>query len=386
MPKLLFLYRKFLLFFMFLLFLLYSCTNRNAKYKNTQCAELAERAEAINADAEKKDIKVEYIDSIYRMIQFMDDDIAEKYSESLGNHKLFLYKQFILSKNRVHRLLVENKVYFEYIIQSKNGDIISRTILTPYEIANAMDGVPFSYLRCLELEKEAIDQNAKAERLKGMTVKVEYFGDIYRITQTVDERIIPSEKVIMSYGNEKSNMIASLSSTKDKEREHYNQMVDYRVTFEHIVKSKQTGNVIVRTIMTPDEIEDALKHKITKFDQIKINVNSIKQTLPREMEAGYTIADISFDGEVVTFEIVIDEGMKTFDEATIIRSWSKENQAITLFDLTTGQTFYSIVANVPIGVKYHFTGSKSAKELTIDFNHEEVVKYNNQMIKILENH
>lgn len=319
------------------------------------------------------------------MIQIMDDNKAEDYSESLGNHKQYIYKQFILSKNKVHRLLVENNVCFEYVLQNKSGDIISRTILTPYEILNALDGVPFSSLRCVELEKEAKVQNEKLESIKGMTANVEYSGNIYRITQTVDENIFPKQKVLMSYSNEKSNMIASLSSSKDKEREHYNQMVDYCVTFEHVVKSKQTGDIIVRTILTPNEMADALKHKLTNFDQLKVSVSSVKQTLPREMEVGYKITDLLLDEKKVTFEILIDEGFKNFDEAIIIRQWPKENQAITLFDLTTGQTFYGIAAKVPVDINYHFIGSGGKNEFTISFSHDEVVKYNYQMIKLLEN-
>lgn len=376
------------LHFVFILFfsiLFLSCVERYAKYNGTRCPELGAIAEETSLKFEKKNIKVEYVDSIYRMIQIMDDNKAEDYSESLGNHKQYFYKQFILSKNKVHRLLVENNVCFEYVLQNKSGDIISRTILTPYEILNALDGVPFSSLRCVELEKEAKVQNEKLESIRGMPANVEYSGNIYRITQTVDENIFPKQKVLMSYSNEKSNMIASLSSSKDKEREHYNQMVDYCVTFEHVVKSKQTGDIIVRTILTPNEMADALKHKLTNFDQLKVSVSSVKQTLPREMEVGYKITDLLLDEKKVTFEILIDEGFKNFDEAIIIRQWPKENQAITLFDLTTGQTFYGIAAKVPVDINYHFIGSGGKNEFTISFSHDEVVKYNYQMIKLLEN-
>ena len=137
--------------------------------------------------------------------------------------------------------------------------------------------------------------------------------------------------------------------------------------------------------MTPDEISNALKHEQTSLDQLIININTIRQTLPREMETGYTITNISIDDEVVTFEILINEEMKNFDEATVIRQWPKENQAITLFDLTTGQTFYGIAAKVPVDINYHFLGSKGKRELTIGFYHDEVVKYNHLMKKILEN-
>lgn len=370
----------------FILFvLLSSCIGKSTNYYGTRCPELVDRMEALNAKSEKTDIKVEYTDSVYRIIQFMDDDKAERYSESLGNRKLFLYKQFMSAKNRVNELLVENDIYFELIIKKRSGEIVSRTFLTPYEMANAMEGMPFSSLKCQELEKEARIQNAKSEGPRGMTVNVEYLDTVYRIIQTIDEDVVPTEKVLLFYGNMKPNMIASLSSSSGKERDRYNQMVDYGVTFEHVAKSKKTGDIIVRTIMAPDEISNALKHEQTRLDQLKININTIKQTLPREMEAGYTITDISIDDEVVTFEILINEGMKNFDEATVIRQWPKENQAITLFDLTTGQTFYGIAAKVPVDINYHFIGSKGKRELTISFSHDEIVKYNDLMNKILEN-
>ena len=237
--------------------------------------------------------------------------------------------------------------------------------------------------RCPELVKEAENFGTKDGPM-GMSVSVEYVDSIYRIIQIVDESLVPIEKVKMFYGNMRSNMVASLSSSRGKERTEYQKMVDYRVTFEHVVKSKNTGDVIIKTTFTPDEIADALSHEMTQLEELKINVNTVKKTLPREMEAGYTITDISCDDRVVTFEIEIDESMKSFEEATIIRKWPKENQAITLFDLTTGQTFYGIVANNPVNINYHFTGSKGTKELNIGFTHEEVVKYNNLMKQILE--
>ena len=39
----------------------------------------------------------------------------------------------------------------------------------------------------------------------------------------------------------------------------------------------------------------------------------------------------------------------------------------------------AIASNVPVGINYHFVGSKSTKELTISFSAEEVVQYNDLM-------
>lgn len=366
-----------------------SCNGGNSKVSDTRCPELVECAENSNAKYERqkggKDfIRVEYVDSVYRIIQRIDDDMISTYPKSLGNLRLFMYKQILSSSTRIHKLLSENNVYYELLVQSKNGEIVSSGTLTPYEITNALKGKPISWLRCPELEKKAKRHNASTEGPKGMTVKVEYVDTVYRIIQIVDEKEIPAEKLQMFYGNMKPNMIASLSAASEKERSLYQQMVEYRVTFEHVVKSKNTGELIVSTIITPDEIAEALKYTLTSYDELKTNVNTIKKSLPRQMEAGYTITDISCDDGVVTFEIQIDESMKNFDEATIIRKWPKENQAITLFDLTTGQTFYGIAAKNSVKINYHFLGSKGTKELTISFTHEEVVKYNNLMKKILE--
>ena len=177
-------------------------------------------------------------------------------------------------------------------------------------------------------------------------------------------------------------MIASLSSSKDKEREHYNLMVDYNVTFEHIVKSKQTGNILVRTIMKPNEIADALKNKLTKSDQLKISANNIKRTLPRIMETGYTMNNISCTDDVVNIEIIIDENLKSFKGATKIRNLPRSEQAVTLGDLTVGLAFWSVAAQVPMGFDFHFIGSKGNNELHIGFSKDEVVDYNEVMNKI----
>ena len=188
----------------------------------------------------------------------------------------------------------------------------------------------------------------------------------------------------MAYGNMKQNAIASISSAKGKERSDYQMMVDYHVSFEHLVKSKNTDEVIVRTIVTPEEIAEALSHELTQMDELRMWAKNAKSSLPREMEAGYIMKDISCSDDIVTIEIEVDEGLKDFDEATIIRQWSKEQQAITLADLTTGLTFHQIASNVPIAIVYHFIGSNGNNELTISFSAEEVVKYNDVMERIKE--
>lgn len=243
--------------------------------------------------------------------------------------------------------------------------------------------------RCPELVEKAEYYNAQVSNgdkkgPMGMKMSVEYVDSVYRIIQIVDESLIPIEKVKLFYSNMRPNMVASLSSSCGKEREDYQKMVDYRVTFEHVVKSKITGNVIVKTIFTPDEIADALSHEMTRLDELKMNVASAKNILPREMEAGYIMKDISCTDEVVNIEIEVDESLKDFDEATKIRQWAKVDQAVTLADLTTGLTFHRVASNVPIGINYHFMGSNGKNELTISFTADEVIKFNEVMEKIKE--
>lgn len=241
--------------------------------------------------------------------------------------------------------------------------------------------------RCPELVEKAEYYNAKVangskEGPMGMKMSVEYVDSVYRIIQIVDESLIPIEKVKLFYGNMRPNMVASLSSSSGKERDDYQKMVDYRVTFEHVVKSKSTGDVIIKTTFTPDEIADALSHEMTRLDELKMNVASAKNTLPREMESGYIMKDISCTDEVVNIEIEVDESLKDFDDATKIRQWAKVDQAVTLADLTTGLTFYHVVSNVPIGINYHFVGSNGNNELIISFSADEVVKFNEVMERI----
>ncbi len=241
--------------------------------------------------------------------------------------------------------------------------------------------------RCPELVEKADYYNAQVangakEGPMGMKISVEYVDSVYRIIQIVDESLVPAEKVKLFYGNMRPNMVASLSSSSGKEREDYQKMVDYRVTFEHVVKSKSTGDVIIKTTFTPDEIADALSHEMTRLDELKMNVASAKNTLPREMETGYTMKDISCTDEAVNIEIEVDESIKDFDEATIIRQWAKVDQAVTLADLTTGLTFHRVASNVPIGINYHLMGSKGTNKLTISFSADEVVKFNEVMERI----
>lgn len=241
--------------------------------------------------------------------------------------------------------------------------------------------------RCPELVEKAEYYNAKVangskEGPMGMKMSVEYVDSVYRIIQIVDESLIPIEKVKLFYGNMRPNMVASLSSSSGKERDDYQKMVDYRVTFEHVVKSKSTGDVIIKTTFTPDEIADALSHEMTRLDELKMNVASAKNTLPREMESGYIMKDISCTDEVVNIEIEVDESLKDFDDATKIRQWAKVDQAVTLADLTTGLTFHHVVSNVPIGINYHFVGSNGNNELIISFSADEVVKFNEVMERI----
>ena len=166
------------------------------------------------------------------------------------------------------------------------------------------------------------------------------------------------------------------------ERHGYQQMVDYRVTFEHVVKSKKTGDVIVRNTMTPDEIAEALEKQLTPLDELKMNVTTQKGTLPRGMEAGYTMNDISCSDGIVNIEIIIDENMKDFDDATKLKAWSKAEQAVTLADQTTGLTFWSVAAQVPAEFNFHFVGSKGNNDLHIRFSKDEVVTFNEVMKRI----
>ncbi|WP_444297473.1 hypothetical protein [Leyella stercorea] len=177
-------------------------------------------------------------------------------------------------------------------------------------------------------------------------------------------------------------MIAGISSSLGSERRVFQQMVDYHVIFEHVVKSMNTGDVIVRNTLTPDEIAEALEKQLTPLDELKINVTTQKSTLPRRMEVGYTMNDISCTGEVVNIEIIVDESMKDFGEATNFKAWSRLDQAVTLADQTTGLTFWSIAAQVPAEFEFHFLGSKGKKDLYIRFSKDEVVQYNKVMYRI----
>ena len=91
---------------------------------------------------------------------------------------------------------------------------------------------------------------------------------------------------------------------------------------------------------------------------------------------------ISCSDGVVNIEIIVDENMKDFGEATKLKAWSKAEQAVTLADLTTGLTFWSVAAQVPAEFDYHFIGSKGKNDLHIRFSKDEVVQYNEVMERI----
>ena len=270
----------------------------------------------------------------------------------------------------------------------KKGIIVSSVILTFLSILCACSNRSANKdQRCPALVEKAEYYNAQTangtkEGPMGMKMSVEYVDSVYRIIQIVDESIIPEEKIKMFLGNMKQNMIVAISSSSGSERRDYQQMVDYRVTFEHVVKSKSTGNAIVRNTITPEEIAEALEEQLTPLDELKTNVTTQKGTLPRGMEAGYTMNDISCPDGVVNIEIIVDEDMKDFDEATKLKAWSKAEQAVTLADQTTGLTFWSVAAQVPAEFDFHFIGSKGNNDLHIRFSKDEVVEYNEVMERI----
>ena len=136
--------------------------------------------------------------------------------------------------------------------------------------------------------------------------------------------------------------------------------------------------------MTPDDIAEALEKRLTPLDELKTNVDMQKGTLPRVMEVGYTMTDISYSEDIVCITILIDENQKEFDEATRIRTWPKAEQTLTLADLTTGLAFWSVAAKVPAKFDFHFVGSKGENELHIRFSTDEVVEYNKVMDRIKE--
>ena len=270
----------------------------------------------------------------------------------------------------------------------KKGFIVSTVILAFLSILYACSNKSTNKdQRCPALVEKAEFFNAKCangtkEGPMGIRMSVEYVDSVYRIIQIVDENIIPAEKIKMSLGNMKQNMIAGISSSSGSERHGYQQMEDYRVTFEHVFKSKKTGDVIVRNTMTPDEIAEALEKQLTPLDELKMNVTTQKGTLPRGMEAGYTMNDISCSDGIVNIEIIIDENMKDFDDATKLKAWSKAEQAVTLADQTTGLTFWSVAAQVPAEFNFHFVGSKGNNDLHIRFSKDEVVTFNEVMKRI----
>lgn len=270
----------------------------------------------------------------------------------------------------------------------KKGFVVSSVILTFLSILFACSNKSTNKdRRCPALVEKAEYYNAQTangtkEWPMGMRMSVEYVDSVYRIIQIVDESVIPAEKIKMFLGNMKQNMIVGISSSSGSERRDYQQMVDYRVTFEHVVKSKNTGSVIVRNTMTPDEIAEALEKQLTPLDELKMNVTTQKGTLPRGMEAGYTMNDISCLDGVINIEIIVDENMKDFDEATKLKAWSKAEQAVTLADQTTGLTFWSVAAQVPAELDFHFIGSKRKNELHIRFSKDEVVEYNEVIERI----
>ena len=236
--------------------------------------------------------------------------------------------------------------------------------------------------RCPTLVEKAEFYNSQMgdkEGPMGMKMSIEYIDSVYKMIQTIDETLTPPEKMKMIYGNMKQNLITNISSSVGAERREFLDMTIYRVTFEHVVKSKNTGKIIARTIVTPDEIAEALKHKHSKLDEIKVRVNTIKNTLPREMETGYTIKDITYADSIINIEIVVDESIKDFDEVIKFRTWLRADQAVTLGDLTVGLTFWEIAAQVPVGFDFHFVGTKEKNELHIAFSKNEVVKYNKMM-------
>lgn len=243
--------------------------------------------------------------------------------------------------------------------------------------------------RCPELIEKAEKFNAQAanepnEGQMGMQMRVEYVDSVYRIIQIIDESIIPIEQVKMFYGNIRPNVIATMSSSRGKEREYYQKMVDYRVTFEHIIKAKSTGDNIVKIAFTPDEIAEVLSHEMTRLKELNVYVNSCKNTLPREVATGCIMKDISCTDVAVNIVVKVDESIKKFDEITQIKQLAKVYQAVTLADMTTGLTFHNIVSKVPVGINYHFVNSKGNDKLTFSFSGDEVVKFDKEMKKICE--
>lgn len=241
--------------------------------------------------------------------------------------------------------------------------------------------------RCPELVLKAEINNKRTangtkEGPKGISARIEYEDTVYRIIQVVNETIIPVDRIKMAYENIKQDMIADISSSTGSERKEFEQAVKYRVTFEHIVISKGTGNVITRSILKPDEIAEALKKQMTPSEELEVYVATLRSKLPREIEPGYMMTDINYNERMVDVKIVVDENRLDFNQATQIGRWSKELQALTLADLTTGFSFWSKLAEAYGGISFYYIGSKGYNYLPVVFSENEVGEYNKLMNKV----
>ncbi len=65
-----------------------------------------------------------------------------------------------------------------------------------------------------------------------------------------------------------------------------------------------------------------------------IRVNVLKETLPRRFEPGYVFKDISINDSVGHVDILIDEDIERTIEVERLKTWPRNEQAITLVDLT----------------------------------------------------
>lgn len=240
-----------------------------------------------------------------------------------------------------------------FLLSSSNGNKVCPELI---EAANQINSkVPFILVDGMEI------------------VNVAYEDSTYTTSYQIDNESIPFEKIGAFQKEHKQSALAIVQNSKGKESENYHKFVEYHVTKIDKYINKQTGES-VSIIISPEEIEEALKEPLSDLAKLEQTINMQRKMLPSEIDEGFVLKEIEITGEKVIMSVSVDEDIYDMDKVKELKDDLKTNIVRQFLTDPAQRRFCQQLAAANCGLIYRYYGNQSFLETNIDFSSGDIKK------------